>query len=679
MEHLLRDIVLLLAIALAVVLLFARLRLPTLIGFLAAGLLIGPNALGIIPNTEQVQVLAEIGVVLLLFAIGLEFSFSHLRRMAREVFLGGLLQVALTGLVAWALATGLGLGEADAALWGILVAMSSTAVVFRLLSNQGLLGTPHGRLSVGILLFQDLMIVPAMILIPLLAASKGTALLEEPPRILPTLLKVTITLAFMLLGARLLIPRLLTFLVRTGSREIFLLGLITICIGTAWLGAEAGLSLALGAFLAGVVISESEYSYQAIADILPFRDSLSAFFFISIGMLLDPHTLVRFGPEVLGLTLGIVLLKIALVALSARLIGYSWRVGLLAGMSLAQIGEFSFLIAALGRDYGLMSSQAEQLFLAAAVLSLLITPLLVFYGSQLVWAGLRWRDRNSVVLRQQQLQEPPSEAEADGKPLQGHIIVAGYGTSGQMLGRVFREAQIPFCVIDFTHPAQREAELEGIPFRFGDVTRPEVLESAHIGQARLFILTIGDPVATRGAVRLVRMLRPDLAILVRTRFLSEIEELYRLGATQVVADELEATLTLFTRALEYYHIPRYLITAQAAVARSEGYELLRLGRLSGRTLARLPELLAAGTVETVRLPPQSPAVGRTLGELDLRRQTGASIIGVVRAHTPYPNPGPDFRLQPDDLLIVFGNHQDVDRALSCLLPPESETVPSREG
>lgn len=662
---LLRDIALLLAVALAVVVLFARLRLPSLVGFLAAGLLIGPNALGLIRDPEQVRLLAEIGLILLLFAVGLEFSFAQLRRMAREVFWGGGLQVLLTTLGTAAGAWGLGLPLAQALFWGILLAMSSTAIVFRLLSDEGLLGTPYGRLSVGILLFQDLLLVPIMVLIPLLGVGVETMSAPSATEVGLTILKALALLGLILFGARVLIPRLLQLLARTGSRELFLLGLVALCIGAAWLTAAAGLSLALGAFVAGVVISESEYSYQAIAEVLPLRDSLSAFFFISIGMLLDPQTVWLFPAQVLGLSVGIVALKTLMVTLAARLMGYTWRVGALAGVSLAQIGEFSFVIAAVGRDFGLIEPASEQRFLAAAVLSLLATPALVLYGPRWMWTGMR---RASDAAQRQP--EAPAFAE-----LQGHVIVAGFGASGQMLGRVFQEAQVPFCVIDFTRPAEREAELAGIPFLFGDATRPEVLEAAGLARARLLILTIGDPIATRVAVRLARTLRPDVAILVRTRFVSEIEELYRLGATQVVAEELEATLTLFTRALEYYHIPRHLIAAQAAVARSSGYELLRLGRLSARTLMRLPELLAAGTVETVRLPPNSPAVGRSLRQLELRQKTGASIIGVVRGHMPYPNPDPEFVLHADDLLIVFGNHREVDQALAWLVPSREEPIP----
>lgn len=652
MAQLLPEFLLVLLVALVVVLVFARLRQPSLLGFLASGLLIGPHGLGLIGEPQRVELLAEVGVVLLLFSIGLDFSFERLRRMAREVFAGGGVHVGLTLFLVLALGLFAGFSISEALFWGFLLAMSSTAVVLRLLTDEGLLGTSQGRVAVGILLFQDLCIVPMMVLLPLLAGSES----GSPWALVRRLGLAAGVFVLLVVGARFFIPKVLHLFARYGRRELFILVLVALCLATAWATAEAGLTMALGAFLAGMAVAESEFSYQAMADVLPLRDGLSAFFFVSVGMLLDPRTLLVSPALVAGLTAGVVLLKVVAGLGAALALGYGPRVGLVAGLGLAQIGEFSFLMAGAGRVLGLLSPAQEQVFLATAVLTMAATPLLGFS------AGRRLR-RGSLAA-----DLPPALAEEGS--LRDHIILAGFGGGGQVLGRIFRQAQVPFCVVDYALPAVHGAEIEGIPYIFGDVTRPEILQAAGIARARLLILTLGDPVATRAAVRLARHLRADVPILVATHFVSEIDELAELGATQVVAYELEATVTLFVRALEFYHIPRHIVAAQAAVVRSGGYELLRAGSLGGRTLARLPELLAAGTVEVVRLPAGSPAVGKTLAELRLREQTGASVLGVVRGQKQKPNPPANFQLASDDLVILFGSHAEVDRALSLLAPHE---------
>jgi CPA2 family monovalent cation:H+ antiporter-2 len=660
-EAFLGDLLAVLLAVLALALLGARLRQPTVLAFLAAGVLIGPGGLGLIGDQEKVRALAEAGVVVLLFSIGLDFSFARLRRMAREALLGGGLQVGLTVLLVAGFGFFLGLPLHEAFFWGFLLAMSSTAIVLRLLVDEGLMGTAHGRLTVGILLFQDLCIVPIMLVLPVLGSAQEKVLTSSWALARSLLLALGLLLLIAAI-AHFVIPRILRLFVASGKRELFVLALVALCLGSAWATAAAGLTLALGAFLAGVAVGESEFSYQALAEILPLRDSLSAFFFVSVGMLFDLRLLFSLWGELTALTLGVLFLRLGVLVVVAWLLGSSWRLGLAAGLGLAQVGEFSFLIAAAGRNFGLLGSSQEQLLLGVAVLTMGISPFLLL-------RGVKWLERVQALTGAKMLGEwknPPEER----APLTGHVILAGFGGVGQMLGRIFREAQVPFCVVDYALPALHGAELEGVPSFFGDATRPEVLQAAGLPRARLLILAIGDPMASRAALRLARQSRPDLPILVATHWATEIDELYKLGATQVVAYQLEATVTLFARVLEFFHIPRHIIAAETAVARSGGYELLRAGSLGGRTLARLPELLAAGTVEVVRLPPQSIAVGKTLRELRLRPQTGASVIGVVRQQKQVPNPPADFVLAADDLVILFGSHQEVDRALSLLAPPD---------
>ncbi|MGH7828987.1 MAG: cation:proton antiporter, partial [Candidatus Binatia bacterium] len=527
----LQQLVIVLSATISIVFLFQKLRLPPIVGFLLAGVIIGPHGWGLIRDAQQVETLAGIGVVLLLFTIGVEFSLGQLLALHRSVIWGGVLQIVVTTLAVLGLSLVGGYDFHLGLFYGFLVSLSSTVIVLKIYHDRGEIDSLQGRLAAGILLFQDLCLVPMMLLVPVLSQS-GTVSVSL---VAWALVKAVVALGLILWGARTLLPWLLRQIVLLRNRELFILFVILVGLGTAWLTAEFGLSLALGAFIAGLVISESEFSHQVVADILPLRDCFSGIFFISIGMLLDLEFLA--GDPWMPLVNLIVIVGIkAVVVFSVFWRLYrSLRLGVLLGVSLAQIGEFSFILAAAGRSHGLLTAGGEQGFLAASILSMVATPFLIDWAHSLAF-GL---EAMAVTPS-----DPLTRATADKREGAGHVIVVGYGLNGQNLTRVLNEVSIPYAVLEMDPDLVSRARAGGETVFFGDGTRPEVLRKVEIEQARVLVIAISDPVATARIVSQARSLNPDLYIIVRTRYVAEIEHLYQLGANQVIPEEFETSVEI---------------------------------------------------------------------------------------------------------------------------------------
>ncbi|HXV83699.1 MAG TPA: cation:proton antiporter, partial [Candidatus Binatia bacterium] len=479
------ELLIVLMATIAIVFVFQKLRLPTIVGFLLAGVIIGPHGFQLIQSVDQVEILAEIGVVLLLFTIGIEFSLETILSVQRRVVWVGLLQVVLTTLVVLAVAVFLGAAVNVGIFFGFLVSLSSTAIVLRIYHDRGEIDSLQGRLASGLLLFQDLCVVPMMLLLPVLAGSGQDSILS----IVWVIAKSLITLVVIVWTARRLLPRLLHQVVLLRNREIFVLFVVLVCFGIAWLTSEAGLSLALGALVAGLVISESELSHQIVADILPLRDCFSGIFFISVGMLLNLGLLSQdFRIALLELLLMIGIKSLVLFAV------FWWfyrsiRLGVVLGLGLAQIGEFSFVLAKAGIDYKLLSPADGQMFLAASILSMVATPFLI------QWAH-GWAFGFEGLLKNVGLSHPTSGAASEPKAGEGHVIIVGYGLNGQNLARVLREVGIPYRVLEMDPDLVRSAKSAREPIFFGDGTRPEILAQAGIDNARVLVIAISDPAGT---------------------------------------------------------------------------------------------------------------------------------------------------------------------------------------
>lgn len=555
---LLRDLLTLLLLAVPVALVCHRVRLPTIVGFMLVGVVSGPHGLRLLSELDAVTVLADIGVALLLFVIGLEFSFQRLLRMRRLLFLGGGLQVVITSGLAAAIVVLAGRRLPHGVLVGFLIAVSSTALVMRSYQDRAELDAPHGRVALGILLFQDLCIIPMMILVPVLAGEGQGSLLH----IALALGKALLALLVIIGAARLAVPFLLRHVVRLRSAEVFIITTALVVIGTSWLTAELGLSLAIGAFIAGLVLSESDYSHQVVADFLPFRDLFISLFFISMGMLLSIGQLVDRLPLVLASAAGLILLKVGTGTLVVRLLGYPSRVALLTGIGLAQVGEFSFVLAKEGIGAGLLSPADYQVFLGAAVISMAATPFLIAVAPRLAFrtGGRMEEDRGE-----------------QGRPgrLEDHVIIVGYGVNGGNLGRVLRSASIPHVILELNADRAEEARARQEPVLYGDATRREMLQAAGIQRARVIVLAISDPLAARHIVVQARKLNDRIEIIVRTRYVRELEDLIRLGANDVIPEEFETSIQIASRVLQEFEVPSEEIGRLIDLVRMEGYQVLR--------------------------------------------------------------------------------------------------------
>ncbi len=660
------NLLLIYTVSIAVVFLFHQFRLPSIAGFLVAGALIGPHGLNLISDIETVQVLAEIGIVLLLFTIGIEFSLKHLASLRRLLLIAAPIQVG--GVIAIALAGGLlvGLPVPQAIFWGFLLSLSSTAIVLKALAASGDSDSPHGRATIGILVFQDLAVVPMILLTPILASPSDGALSS----VLFTLGKSILVVGCIVAGAWFAVPRLLEHIVRSRSRELFLLTVIVMCLGIAWLTSLGGLSLALGAFIAGLVISESEYSHQAIAEVLPFRDSFNSLFFVSIGILMDWRILLEYPIVVIGLLIFVLLVKFVTGTAAVLAVSMPPRSAVMTGIALAQVGEFSFILAQVGQDDNLLSGAPYQIFLAVSVCSMIITPFLMQLSPHIgrrVEAVQRlhhWFPRQTTA----------HVLETEGRHLRikDHVIIVGYGLNGRNLARVLGETEVPYIALDLDGDTVRREAAHGLPLYYGDATNPNVLRHVKIENARVLVVAISDPFMARRAVQVARSLNPKIHIVVRTRYLRELEELHQLGADDVVPEEFETSIEIFALVLRTYNMPQDFVMRKAEQVRREGYALLRRSELPELAHHLRGGTLADVEVETCRIEEHSPAVGQTLLQLALRPKTGASIIALTRGGVTESNPSEKTKLFAGDIVVLLGSRDEIQRAMGFILASEPE-------
>lgn len=644
----LKELVILLAFSVLVIYASHKVKLPPVVGFLLTGVLIGPGGFAIVKNTETIDVLAEIGVIMLLFMIGLEFTLESLKRIQRNFWIGGGLQVILTAAASVLVLVAIGSPFKDAVFYGFLISLSSTAVVLKILSDRGESAAPQGQVALGILLFQDMAIVPMIALVPVLASVQAVS----PTAVLGRFLLSAAAIAAVFVAARFLMPRVLHLVVRTRIREIFLITSLFVCLGMAWLTSSFGLSLALGAFLAGIIISESVYSHQVVSEILPFKDVFNSLFFISIGMLLDTAVVWESRSVVAVLVLSILLLKSAIVILTVRVLGYTSRIAVVSGLALAQIGEFSFVLAGVGRANGLLPGDVFQVFLASSILTILATPFLIQIAPGLA-------ERSEKTFHWGRKRTVPDSSAAERR--QDHVIIAGYGLNGRNLAKVLKEAGIGYVILELNPETVRQAAAEGEPIIFGDVSSRTILREAGVEAALVMVFAISDHQTARRGVLTAKEMNRNLFVIVRTRYASEVDELIALGADDVVPEEFETSIEIFTRCLDRFHIPPNIIDAQVKVLRSECYGLLRGTCQAFRPAAeKITDLLSAGTAETFYVGKGTWPAGKTLKDIGLREVTGATVLAVVRGEESFTSPGGEFTVEAGDTLILVANHRDMD-------------------
>ena len=652
----LKTLVIIFGASALVVFLLQKLKIPSIVGFLVAGAALGPHGFGMIREIREVELLAEVGVILLLFTIGLEISLKNLKRIRSAVLGGGFSQVLLTILFTAAITYPFLHKLSESLFAGFLVALSSTAIVMKMLLDRAETDSPHGRLSMGILIFQDLCVVPLMLLVPLLAGKQGSLL-----ELLWTMVKSATILFLVIFGARWLVPNLLHQIVRTRSRELFVITIILLCLGTALFTSNLGLSLALGAFLAGLIISESEYAYQAISDILPFKDSFNGLFFISVGMLMDLRFLGKNPMTVLSVVATILLLKAFTGFLSVHLLGHPIRVSLQAGLHLAQIGEFSFVLAMAGKSAGLITENLYQFFLSASVLTMILTPFILRASP-----GISiWMSSKRLLERLDRMRR---KAEKEGFPLrrEGHVIIVGFGLNGRNLAEVLKETSVPYVVLEINNDTVIQMKRKGEPISYGDGTSPEILHKLGIATAKMLVVAISDPASTRRIVQVARKENPRLYILIRTRYASEVEDLLKLGANEVIPEEFETSIEIFAKVLHHYQVPKNLMIEQVERIRSGSYEVLRQVELPAKNLPQKCDILMDIDTETYLINDRSHASRRSIKELRIRSTTGATVIAVKRGDEIIPSPELDFVFTPGDILYLIGSKESLAKAFALL-------------
>ena len=658
MQSLLLDLVTIFALSVAAAVICHRLRLPSAIGLLLAGVIAGPHALRLVRNAHEIELLAEIGVVLLLFVIGLEISIADLERLKRFFAIGGSAQFFGTAAVVTLLLPLTGLLPQQSLYLGFVIALSSTAIVLRALQERGELDTPHGRSILSILIYQDIGVVPVMLTAPLLAGMAGLASGGGGGwgGLGALLLKVLLVAGFGYSAYRWIVPWVLERITRTRSSEAFLLGVFMLCVGIAVFTQSLGLSLALGAFLAGFILSESDYSHQAVAVMLPFRDVLMSLFFISIGMLLDVKVLAGNLAPLLLLTAAVLLIKPLIAGAASLAVGLPLRQAVLSGMALAQVGEFSLVATKAGVSAGLLSQEAFQSVLVVAVLSMLATPLLIQAAPTLADRMAdtplgRWSDRR---LRLEPDDVGPREVPS--------VLIVGFGVTGRNLAASCRRCEVPYAVIELNAALVKEGRGEGIPIHYGDASQPAILALARASRARAIVVVIDDPGAARRVVELARRVAPEAFILVRTRYLREVEPLSQLGADEVIADELEVSIEVFSRVLARMLVPRQRIKELIAETRGEWRRMARSLAPESTRVHDLRVVLPDLATHSIPLREGNPWVGHTIASSRLRAEHGVTVLAVRRSGETFSNPRGDLPLQSGDVLFVIGP-ADWDPAL----------------
>ena len=647
MVYLIEDLAVLLLVSLPINLLFHKLKLPSVMGYLIAGVVIGPYGGQLIDDIESVKHLAEIGVILLLFVIGLEFSLTRLLKDLVSVCGIGGLQLALTaGTVGWIVHL-YGFAQNQSIALGLLVALSSTAIVLKMITDSAEIDTLHGKLCIGTLLFQDLCVVPIMLLVPLLAKAGAISHMEF---FFAMFQSVAAVVAIFFLS-KLIVPSMLAWIAHTGNKEHLTLSVIFIILITGWVSHKMGLTLAMGALIAGMIISDSEYNHQIIIDILPLRDYFSSIFFISVGMLLQVGVFFDSVLFCLALVASVILFKMFLMFLSCILFRTPIRISLIVGMRLAQIGEFSLIIAAISLEQGLLNNYQYQVLLVISILSMLVTPLMIQISSRLsIWIFSNMKTEESKDKKDEALNE--------------HVIISGYGLGGRTLAKVLKEAQIPFMVLELSGEKVKRALTEGLTTHYGDCTQEETLLRAGVKRARMIVYAINDQVSTERAVRLTRKLNQDIKIMVRTRLTSQVEELKNAGADEVIPEEFETSIEIFCRVLRDYRIPNNIIEQQVELIRMEGYSMFRGLSLNTESLKKFSTYLTATLTESFFILEGSWICGKTLAEINI--SSGSTIIAVVRNNQPHPNPEAEFLILSGDILILFGSHMQLNKAIHYL-------------
>lgn len=653
----LESLVIIFGVSVLVVFVLYRMKIPSLVGFLIAGILIGPHAIGLIQNISEIETFAEIGVILLLFALGMEFSLAKLLRMKRIVLGAGSFQVGFTIIVTVIIGyLFLNFSFSQAIFWGFIITLSSTAIVIKYLNDHKEIRTPHGRTLIGIVLFQDLCVVFFSILVPLISGKTDLNLTE----FFLLIFRSSIIILFVFIGSNWLVPMIFDAIVKTQSRELFIISIMLFCVGTAVFTHKLGLSLSLGAFLAGMMLSESDYAHQATADIIPFKESFMGLFFVSVGMLLNIQFAFNYILAIVGLVIGLFLIKAIVGYFAAYIVGFTSKTSIITGLGLAQIGEFSFVLAMQGRLYQLIDENYYQLFIAASILSMIASPFVMQYAPKLSNEILKF-----LKIKYHHNRENILEKEFHRKGIkENHVIIIGFGFNGRNLAKILKEATIPYLVIESDMSVVKKHKQKGEPIFYGDGTSTEVIEKLGLKKAKMLVCTISNAITQRIIISYCRKSNPDIHIIARTRYIKAVEDLQKLGANEVIPEEYETSIEIFNRVLSYYHVSQSDIHHIIDYIRDNNYSALWEMNLDKKIQLDFSKPIPEIDVRSFTIKSNMEVAGKSIKELDIRKNTGLTILGIQREYELITNPNPEYILLDGDVILYTGDKDDLEKALA---------------
>jgi len=646
----LRDIVIIFALSTFVNLLFTRLKVPTVVGYLITGIVAGPHLLALVHEEHNIEILAEIGVILLLFTIGLEFSLKHLVRIRRIVFFGGLMQVSLTAVVFYALSSLFELDWKGSLFMGFLIALSSSALVLKLLQERSELTSNYGRTVLGILIFQDLLLVPLLLFTNLL----GNPSVNIGSEMGLLLIKTVVIIGLVYVGNRWLLPKLLHLIALAKNQELFTMSIFLICFAIALLTYRLGMSLAFGAFLAGLMISESEYSHNAFGNLIPFKDTFTSFFFVSIGMLLNLSFVQENILLVASAVLLVVVVKMLIASATGFVLGHTFRGIVLIGFALSQVGEFSFILAKVGFGYGILSEFNYQLFLAVTVITMAFTPFFMNISRPVANWFLRFNLPGYLVNGLFPLKE------VEIPDFKNHLVIIGKDSSALKLSLMAKHYEMKHVSVVFDPTIAREKMTAGDNVVYGDAVNEPILLKAHVDAADVVVVSVGDIIPSMAIVDKVKKINPQAFVIVRSPYVENVQQLFEVGADQVFPEKFEIAIDFFNRVLMKRLYPQKKINRMLAQIRSKN-----LGVFSEKDMVNQPSVideLPNVNITAITIEPNSFAEEKTLGETDLRKKTGVTLLALKRGDEMIEHPTLKTQFRAGDIAYVLGDPEQVNLA-----------------
>ena len=646
----LKDIVIIFALSTLVNLVFTKIKIPTVVGYLLTGIIAGPHLLSLVDGKHEIELMAEIGVVLLLFTIGMEFSLKQLIKIRRIVFFGGLLQVSLTAGVFYIASYSYGMSWQGGLFIGFLAALSSTALVLKLLQERSELTSNYGRTVLGILIFQDLLLVPLLLFANLL----GNDPVNLTNELLLLALKAIVIIGLVYVGNRWLLPKLLHLIAMTKNQELFMMSIFLICFAIALLTFKLGMSLAFGAFLAGLMISESKYSHNAFGNLIPFKDTFTSFFFVSIGMLLDMSFVIENYQLVIVSVLLVIVLKTLIASGTGFVLGHTFRGTVIVGIALSQVGEFSFILAKIGFNYSILSNFYYQLFLAVAVITMALTPFLMNLSLPLANKLLKLPLPKFLIDGLFPLKE------IDIPDFNNHLVIIGTDVSALELSIIAKENNIQHVSIIFNPSIANEKIKNGDTVVYGDAVNEPILLKAHVNTADIIVISVGSIIPAMAIIEKVRQLNKIGYILVRAKHIQNVEQYYKLGADQVLPEKLEIAIDLFNRVLVKRLYPQKEVNRMLTHIRN-----MNLGVFSEKDLVNQPSILDEFSninISAITIEVNSHAEGKSLIDINLRKETGVTLLAIKRGSEIIEHPVPKTVFKSNDIVFVLGNPEQVNLA-----------------